>query len=304
MNLQLVMNPGSRSGRGQKLWTLWEEGLRRSGIHFECKVTERPGDAFRISKEARGFDAVVAIGGDGTINEVLDGLIQSGNPSVRMGVLYSGTSPDFCRFHAIPTNPAQALRCLIEGHTKRVDVVRITYSGEGGTKQVAHFGCSCNIGLGAAVARYANRWRKSLGDGLGTGLAVVNAILFSAPVDLDLEIDGTACPLVRVNHLAILKNPHIASGLKLNLDLQADDGKLKLVAVHGQSRFGLCALLPGFYSGKAVERKSVFMKDCTSIKIRSGETQELEFDGDPRGYLPAEIQILPKALNLIVDAHE
>jgi len=298
------MNPGSRSGRGRKLWAIWESGLRRAGVKYDSVVTQGLGDAFRMSKESRDADTVVAVGGDGTINEVLDGIVQSGNPGLRMGVLYSGTSPDFCRFHGIPTDPHEALHSILNGTTRKVDVVRIEYSDSNSSRRIAHFGCGCNIGLGASVARFANHWRKLLGDGLGTGMGVVRSILLSRPVDLDLEIDGIGHSLAQVNNLSILKNPYIASGLKLNVNLQADDGKLVLVGVQGQSRLGLCALLPGFYSGKASESKAVFIQACSKVMIRSTVSQEIEFDGDPRGGLPAELRTLPRVLNLLGGSHE
>lgn len=293
------MNPGSRSGRGRCLWDVWESGLRRAGLAFDRAVTAGTGDAFQISRESCDVDAVVAVGGDGTINEVLDGLAQSGAPRPRMGVLYSGTSPDFCRFHGLPTEPEAALACLVAGKARPVDVVRIAYAEAGGGRRVAHFGCSCNIGLGAAVARFANRWRKVLGDRLGTGLAVVRAIVRSLPVDLELDVDGERLSLPRVNNLSVLKNPYLASGLRLNADLRPDDGKLVLAAVHGKSPAGLCALLPGFYSGRAAASGAVLMRPCCSVNVRSAGPADLEFDGDPRGFLPAEIRILPRALDLI-----
>jgi diacylglycerol kinase (ATP) len=234
---------------------------------------------------------------------VLDGIVQSGNPGLRMGVLYSGTSPDFCRFHGIPTDPEKALRCLIAGNAKPVDVVRIAYSDRSDGKRVAHFGCGCNVGMGAAVARFANQRRRLLGDALGTGLAVARAIMFAEPIDLDMEVDETKHSLARVNNLSILKNPYIASGLKLNVNLQVDDGRLMLVAVHGQSRLGLCRLLPGFYSGQASAAQAVFMQECSRITVRSTGAREIECDGDPRGYLPAALQVLPRALNLIGGCH-
>jgi diacylglycerol kinase family enzyme len=306
MKIRLVMNPGSRSGRGRRLWPVWEAGLRRAGIPFECATTTGPGHAFRLSRESQDGDTLVAVGGDGTINEVLDGIVQSGRAGIRMGVLYSGTSPDFCRFHGIPTDPEPAIRGLVEGKARQVDVVRIEHSDGNGGRQVAHFGCSCNVGLGAAVARWANRWRPRVGDGAGTGMAVVRAILFSRPVDLDLAVDGTDHALSQVNNLSVLKNPHIASGLKLNTERRPDDGRLTLVAVHGQSRLGLCALLPGFYSGRASGAKALFVTECSRVSIRSaGEpAPEIEFDGDPRGRLPADIRIVPRALQLIGGAHE
>ena len=247
---------------------------------------------------------MVAVGGDGTINEVLDGAVQSGRPDLRMGVLYSGTSPDFCRFHGIPVNPAAALHALVRAESARVDVARIEYRDRDGAPRTAHFGCGCNIGLGASVARFANRVRRRLGDGLGTGLAVIRALLRTEPVDLELDIDGQALPLPRVNNLSILKNPWIASGLKLDLGLRPDDGKLAVVAVHGKSPLGLCALLPGFYTGKAAASGSVWRRDCARVRVRAAREQEVEFDGDPRGFLPVDIRILPRALTLIGGAHE
>lgn len=299
MNVRLIMNPGSRSGRGRRLWDAWESGLRRSGVDFDRVVTTGMGEAFMASRDSRDVDTVVAVGGDGTINEVLDGLVQSGDLRRRMGVLYSGTSPDFCRFHSIPTEPRAALACLVAGMARPVDVVRVRYADGGGNRRMAHFGCSCNIGLGAAVARFANRWRRALGDGLGTGLAVVRAIVCTGPVDLELEVDGEKIALPCVNNLSVLKNPYLASGLRLNVGLRPDDGRLVLAAVHGRSRVGLCALLPGFYSGRAASSGTMLMKPCARVIVRSSVAADMEFDGDPHGFLPAEIEIMPRVLNLI-----
>lgn len=298
MNIKLIMNPSSRSGRGQKLWPLWEAELRRRGVSFESTVTSGPGDAFQLCKNSTGDATLVAAGGDGTINEVLDGIIQSGTPSLRMGVLYSGTSPDFCRFHGIPTDPIAAVQHLLTGAVRHVDAVQIEHVNDKSVPHIATFACGCNIGLGAAVADFANRRRRLLGDRLGTGLGVLRALMQASPLDLDIEIDGEKNHLPQVNNLSILKNPHIASGLKLNVELQPDDGKLILVAIHGQTRSGLCKLLPGFYSGNAAGSKAILIRKCTSVSVFSAAHQAIEFDGDPRGSLPITARVLPRALNL------
>jgi len=115
MNALLIMNPGSRSGKGKRLWPFWESGLKKRGIIFDSVITDNPGKAFEFARNALNYNTVIAAGGDGTINEVLDGVIQSGRKNLRMGVLYSGTSPDFCKFHGIPTHPAAALEALPRG---------------------------------------------------------------------------------------------------------------------------------------------------------------------------------------------
>jgi diacylglycerol kinase family enzyme len=294
----LIMNPGSRSGKGQRLWETWKSGFDLAGIEYKCVYTERIGHAIELARTAVS-DVVVAVGGDGTINEVLDGVIQSDNPDLKMGVLYSGTSPDFCRFHGIPIDPAEAVKALLSDRFRRVDVAEISYFVASGQEVTAHFGCSCNIGMGASIARFANRWRRYLDDTLGTGLGVITTIVRNCRVDVDMEIDGVKKHLTAVNNLTIAKNPYIASGLKLQIGLQADDENLKIVGMHGRSRLGIFRLLPKYYSGSVTAVEGIYVQECQQVTISSEKTQEIEFDGDPHGYLPVRIRILPKALTLI-----
>lgn len=299
MNALLIMNPSSRSGKGRKQWSFWESSLKTKGITFDSAITENSGSAVELARNAVSYDTVIAVGGDGTINEVLDGVIQSGRKDLRMGVLYSGTSPDFCQFHGIPTSPSAAVETLANGRSCMVDVAEIIYKRIDGKKIISHFGCGSNIGLGPDVARVSNRLRRFTGDTLGTCMALIRAISVMKPMDLELKIDGSSLSFSRVNNLSILKNPYIASGLRLNLDLSANDGKLALFVVQGKSRLSIFTILPGFYSGKAVKRKDVFCRACSSVTIACNEERETEFDGDPRGLLPVEIKILPRVLNLI-----
>ncbi|MFW6151791.1 MAG: diacylglycerol/lipid kinase family protein [Verrucomicrobiota bacterium] len=299
MKTLLIMNPGSRSGRAKKLWPHWCDDLRKAGLAFDCVETNHKGHGVELAMNASGYDAVVAVGGDGTINEVLDGVMKAQGKDLRMGVLYSGTSPDFCRFHGIPIRRSEAVKELIAGRSNRIDVARIEFSGQDGSRTTSFFGCGSNIGLGASVARISNRIRRLAGDNAGTCLAAIYTILMTTPVNLEMILDGSEYRLEAVNNLSILKSPYIASGLRLNLDLSCDDGKLVVFAVHGKRGFKVLSILPGFYSGRAAARDDVFMRECSQVSIRCAEKAELEFDGDPRGFLPVEIRIIPRALNLI-----
>ncbi len=298
--MKLVMNPSARSGKGRKRWDPWLAALRKASIDLETVITTGAGDAREVARQTRGACTVVAVGGDGTINEVLDGILLSGNPELVMGVLYAGTSPDFCRFHNIPVDPQKALQTLLHGKIRAVDACRIQYLPSVDTTPVnAHFGCSCNIGLGATVAAFANRHRRWLGDTLGTGAGVMRAICTSKSVPCKLVLDNEILPITSFNHIAILKNPYIASGLKLDIDLQPTDGQLAVVAIHDSTPLGLCRIFPGFYTGRATASPAVFMRTGTSVRLEANTSQAVEFDGDPRGWLPIQIDLLPQALNLI-----
>lgn len=302
MKYLLIKNPGSRSGNGRKLWNIWESELTKADVDYSSVCTNGLGHAFSLAKETNS-EVVVAVGGDGTINEVIDGVMQS-NKKKKMGVLYSGTSPDFCKFHKIPIKPDMAVNALLADISADVDVARITYVDFLGHKRVAHFGCSCNIGMGASIARLSNKLRSYFGDTFGTGLSAIITILRNRNVDLNLIINGEDFYIEKVNNFTIAKNPFIASGLKLNVDLSKDDGKLSVFAMYNRNILEILFLLPKFYNGSVTKSKDIFYNECTEIIIESSETQEIEFDGDPRGFLPAKIELLPKALTLVGGSNE
>lgn len=300
MKALLILNPGSRAGRGQALWTFWEQGLRHAGVSCRTAMTECPEDALALARDAGDVDTVVAVGGDGTINRVLDGMVQAGRCGTRLGVLYRGTSPDFCRFHGIPTDPEGALATLLAGHTRAVDILRVRYHDGSGQQRAAHVGCGLNVGLGAGIARLANRLRRFVGDRTGTGLAALWQVLTARAAELDIEIDGTALPLRRLTNLSVLKSPLLASGLRVAVDLLPADGRLAVLAVPASGLPRRCRRLAGFYSGAIATAPGILLRPGVRVSMRSSGPQELEFDGDPRGWLPAEVEVLPRAVHLIV----
>lgn len=296
--MRLIVNPSSHSGRSRTRHSFWVRELNRRRTPFVVSETSGPGHARMLARDATE-PVVIAVGGDGTINEVLDGLLQSSTPKT-MGVLYAGTSPDFCRFHNVPfTDPTAALATLLRGHTRRVDAARISVAGG----SVAHFACGSNIGLGASVAAFANTNRRYLGDTLGTGIGLFFAVSRHRQFAARLTLDGITQDIPDVNHILILKNPNIASGLRLNLLLEPDDGTLAVLAVHGLSRLALLPLLPSFYTGNAAKHPSVFFRTCRAVTLTTEPPQTVEFDGDPHGHTPVAINLLPRALTLINEAN-
>ncbi|MBF0410010.1 MAG: hypothetical protein HQM10_21885 [Candidatus Riflebacteria bacterium] len=310
-NYFLVMNPSSRSFRSRYIWPEIFQRFRKEKISFDFAVTQGAGDASMLACKAAesGFDAVVAVGGDGTINEVINGLFEASAASsaAAFGVIYAGTSPDFCGFHKIPVETGKALDTLLAGRRKLVDICRITHSLEKGGAPVSRvFSCSANFGLGAAVARGANSGlRKKWGDLFGTLFSLLTAIwnykacTFKVKVSNPSATEGEEFCYNNVFNIFTGKNPLVASGIKLKMDISFDDGKMYLVPLHGISKKKLLRILPDVYSGTITEIfRPVF---ASEFEIScDGEASEVEYDGDPQGYLPAVIKILPKALNLIV----
>lgn len=308
----LICNPTAQSGRAQRSWSAIRKGLDAAKVTYELRTSEYPGHSVALAAEQASNDRsiVVAVGGDGTINEVLQGLMQGTCPDTRppvLGILYTGTSPDVCRYHRIPTRLDQAIATLLADHRRAVDVGEIRYRAASDTKadfdRVSWFLCSVNLGMGASIADGSNHGlRRYLGDALGTLVSLIRTAAKFEPFDLTCRVDGEELRLTRVLNLTIGKNPHIASGIRLGIPIEPDDGSLYLFAACDFSLPGLLAQLPRLYRGTFQDHPNNHCRRIQSFDCGTfaAGANAVEFDGDARGYLPCAIRLLPRAISLIV----
>jgi len=304
-----VINPGSRQNRaGKFIPTLFAE-LKQRKIEFAFNLTATLDDAQSLSLAAneQGYAVVVAIGGDGTINKALNGFYDAQGKRVsqaKFGVIHTGTSPDFCKSYGIPTQPSLALETLLKSNSKMISVARIEYHDKKGEPKTGYFACCASIGVGAQVAQRANSGvRKYLGDSLGTLGSILVSLGKYRASDLKLSCDGAKLTIKNNFNTFIGKTRFIASGLKVEHDLSCDDERLYLLSVKNLNPFNLIPAIMGVYSGKAGYDKDYFsLRYARSIEVPSSKTNnEVEFDGDPQGYLPCKISLAADRLELIAD---
>ncbi len=301
----LVMNPTARSGGAYKQCRRIISEMKLRKVDFDYQMTSRKDEAVDISRQAgeRDYDVVVAVGGDGTICEVITGLRQNSPAASRtLGVLHVGTSPDFNRYCHIPVRLDEALEALLAGRTRSVDVGKVSFRDLAGDERVFYFGSSVNVGLGPHIAGKANsRYRKYLGDFLGTLVSSLTAVWNFQGVDLKVKIDGEKTDFTSLINLTVGKDPYLASGMRVFSDVLPDDGKLFLFSLRKGSLFSLLANVPKLYVGDFMEYKHAGMRYGRKVEVCSErEDVFIEFDGDMRGKLPATIEVLPKSLEVIV----
>lgn len=275
----VLVNPLSHGGRSvrilPRLRTLLPEG--------DIVALKNIEEASRLAREAKGYEAVVACGGDGTINAVAGGALENSATSLKFGVIYAGTSPDFCRAHGIPTNAEQAVAVLRNGAVREIPVL---------AANGAPFLCSMNLGMGAAVAESANRLRPKFGDFIGTLWAVLREVVRARRYDI--KVNGEE--ICNVAHALVTRISRIAGGLKIALPPLADD-EYALWFAKDVSRFGCLRIVWNLYRGKP----------CGEIRVLRGKTTfasvnhvALEYDGDPHGSLPVMVAFSPRRLRLLV----
>ena len=275
----VLANPSSHGGRSGRILSLLRELLSEG----EFVVLKNIEEASRLAREATGYEAVVACGGDGTVNAVARGVLANRDNALKFGVLYTGTSPDFCREHGIPTDAEEAVAVLRAGVVREIPV--LTANGD-------PFFCSMNLGMGAMVAATANRLRPLLGDALGTLWPVLREVLHGRRYDV--KVNGEE--IRSVAHALVTRMPRIAGGLKVALPPLADD-EYALWFARDVSRFGCLRIVWNLYRGNP----------CGELRVLRGKTTfasvnhvALEYDGDPHGALPVAVGFAPRRLRLLV----
>ena len=279
----VLVNPLSHGGRSVRILSR----LRALLPEGEFVVLKNIEEASRHAREAKGYEAVVACGGDGTINAVAGGVMENSDTSLKFGVIYAGTSPDFCRVHGIPTDAELAISVLRDGVVREIPVL---------TANSEPFFCSMNLGMGAAVAASANRLRLKFGDFLGTLWAVLREVVRGRRYDL--KVNGEE--IRNVAHALVTRMPRSAGGLKIALPPLGDD-EYALWFAKDVSRFGCFRIVWNLYRGKP----------CGEIRVLRGKTSissnvpvALEYDGDPHGSLPVSVDLFQNRLRLVVPQNE
>jgi YegS/Rv2252/BmrU family lipid kinase len=317
MKYFLIYNPTSKQGISKKKWKKIVHMFEEENVNFDFRITKKEDDATYLATKAadEGWDVIVSVGGDGTISEVITGFLDRDGLKERpkLGILHVGTSPDFNRYHNIPTNIEDAVAAILKGKTKLVDIGEVTYSKSNNEipvemlpihpdRKVSCFGSNVNIGLGPRIASKANgRFRKFLGDFCGTLLATVVSLSNLKGFNLTIKIDGKEKIFSNIINLTVGKDPYLASGMRVFSEIKPDDGKFYVFSVKKTSNANLLLNIPRIYWGDFMKYKGAGLEYCEEIEIKyNKEYPELEFDGDAKGYLPAKIKLLPRALEVIV----
>ncbi len=319
MKYFFILNPGSKGGTSKKLFERIFKLLDSAKVDYEYKITHSLGDAFIYSKTANeeGYDVIVAVGGDGTINGVLSGFYKDDGSRIsigKMGVIYTGTSPDFCKSYGIPTDVKKAVEVLLQNNSQQIQVGKIVlakefmkeYEGKfvdhNDLFKTCYFACCANIGLGAQLARRANGGIRSfLGDHLGTFTALIKTLFCYKPCDFHVIADGKRERIERAHNISIGKSFYIASGIKVKNTLKQGDGFLYRLCVKNMSLKNCLSVVKKMYSGKKIVNNGILELDyIKTIEICGNSINpEVEFDGDPAGFLPCSIEVAADGLDVV-----
>lgn len=308
----VIVNPASAQGATARQWPALAHALATHFGAFNCAFTTRAGEASAIAeREARaGRSFIIACGGDGTINEVANGILTVGVESAELGILPSGTGGDFRRTLRIPSRAEDAARLLRQGRTRTIDAGRVTYVNHAGETESRFFLGVSSCGLSGKVIERVKKEKSGwmpgtasrlFGGRLSFAAATLRTTLSSENTELRIRLDDGPERRLRVANFCVANARYFGGGMKIAPDAKINDGRFDCIVIGDLSAPEILSNGYRLYTGTHLALEQVFHAHAGRVTIhpaRSSDRVTLEVDGELPGRLPASFEILAGALRV------
>jgi YegS/Rv2252/BmrU family lipid kinase len=301
----VVVNPHSQGGRLGKRWPEIADKLGRA-FPFDDAITKGPGDATKLTRDALrgGAERIVAIGGDGTVNEVVNGFFDDSGtaiaPEASFALIPFGTGGDFRRTMHLPIELDEAIAVVATGKRSKIDVGKLEFTANGG-KALRMFANIASFGVSGVVDRLVNESGKKLGR-LSFAWATARATWSYKNQRVHLVFDGKDRVEATINTVAVANGKYFGGAMMVAPDAVVDDGLFDVVAL-GDLGFGdLLKSGRRIYKGTHVSMDKVTCRRARVVEaepVEPGGVVELDVDGECPGRLPARFELVPSALWVI-----
>ena len=303
----VIVNPRSQGGRLGKRWFELADTIGRAFPFDEAK-TQCAGDATRLAREAlrAGYERVVAIGGDGTVNETVNGFFDDAGapiaPEASFALIPFGTGGDFRRTFHLPTEVADAARVIAANRRRRIDVGKLQFTATSGERALRMFANIASFGVSGVVDRMVNESGKKLGR-LSFLYATARAVWSYKNQRVQLVFDGADRVDATINTVAVANGRYFGGAMKVAPEAEPDDGLFDVVSI-GDVGFGdLLRNNRRLYKGTHLGLDKISARRAKVVEaepVDAGAVVELDVDGESPGRLPARFELVPGVLWMVV----
>ncbi|HEY6189057.1 MAG TPA: diacylglycerol kinase family protein [Pyrinomonadaceae bacterium] len=307
----VIVNPSSAGKATREKWPAMASDLRTHFGPFNCAFTERTGDGRRLALRgaAEGRRLIIACGGDGTINEVANGILEAGG-ECELGILPSGTGGDFRRTLGIPSRTAAAARALRVARARLMDVGRVSYVNHEGDVESRYFLGVASFGMGPEVIERVKEsgpsWlpairARRLSGRVSFAIATLQTTLSSPRTTVAIQLDDHPERRLTVANLCVANARYFGGGMKIAPDALVDDGLFDIISIGDLGALKILANAPQLYLGTHLGMEQVHHALAARIEARPAREEmkvAIEVDGELPGRLPATFEILPRALRV------
>ena len=301
LHTKVIVNPVAGAYSTRRKWPIISRLLRRIGISFDFEYTEGVGHAIELARAAAsdGYRYLVAVGGDGTVNEVANGILYSTNaPSTALGVVSTGTGSDFARSAGIPRDYATACSALTNSRRLPIDVGVVEYQSEGRTLQ-RFFVNAAGAGFDAAVVKETERFPKFFGGTIPYVAGLLRTLFSYKNKPVEVRV-GDEVESGRVLSVVVANGGYLGGGMHIVPQAELGDSLLDVAIIGDMGKLELLKELPKVYKGTHVNHPKFKMKKATRITVESTEPMLVYADGELLGECPASFWLMPAALSIVV----
>ena len=299
LKTKIIVNPVAGAKTTYRKWPHISELLQSGGMPFEYQYTEGIGHAIELAREATasGYQFLVAVGGDGTVNEVANGILQSNDSSeATIGIISTGTGGDFIRTAGITKDYIKACASICGSKKRMIDVGVVEYIKNGQSER-RYFINSAGIGFDAQAIEAASHLPKIFGGTVPYVLGLLQSVVSYKNKQVNVSMDE-GCEQKRVLTMVMANGCYFGGGMCIAPQADIYDGLFDVVSVGDINKLELLKTFPKIYKGTHTTHPAVKVERASSVEIKSQERVFIEADGEFIGECPASFKIIPAALSL------
>lgn len=296
-----IINPTAGAGKTVKQWPIISEYLKQSGIKVDSKFTGSPGHAIELASIAckNGFKMIISVGGDGTINEIVNGIYNAdGLKDVMLGIISTGTGADYIRTVGIPRSYIEACNKISKPSIRKVDLGMVEMMSNG-NKTERLFVNFAGLGFDAEIVKATTQKYKAFGKVSAYLLGLFSTLISYQNKDVDIII-GDSTEKKKVCTVIMGNGKYGGGGMYTTPKALIDDNLLDILIIGDLMKMDLIRSLPTIYKGTHLNHPKVSLKKANEVTIEPEIKMSIQADGDIIGESPATFRIIEQKLHLVV----
>ncbi|MFC2001830.1 diacylglycerol/lipid kinase family protein [Chloroflexota bacterium] len=300
-----IINPAAGGHSIYREWPWISKRLIDKGLKFDYVYTEGTGHAIELARTAADSDynCIIAVGGDGTVNEVVNGILSShGSHNTSLGIVSAGTTCSCARSVGIPLDPVRSCSRLTSQNRLSIDVGIVEYMSEGQPLR-RFFVNEADLGFGATVVEVSKRMPLYFGrkiNYLPHALGGISSLVSYKNKSIFLSIEDEAEEDCVCTMIVIANGTYFGGGMCIAPDAKPNDGLLDMVIFGDMRKSEILKIWSMTYNGRHVDNDKVRLKKIKNVAIKCDEKILVEADGELLGEGPVAFSVLPSALSIIV----
>lgn len=303
--VHVIVNPSSARGRTGKHWETIKTAIRSHFREFKYVFTEKPRQATEIARDLLldGFDLLIGVGGDGTLNEISSGYFhpssgQAINCEAAVGIIPSGTGSDFIRFMKVPGDFEKSAARIKNSQNRKIDMGRIRYGAAGAAPKTQYFINVADFGLGAEVIRRISSVQSGSRGAFTYYRGLLSTLMSYRSKNVRITLDDGREMQGEYLIGAVANGRIFGGGMIIAPRAEPDDGVFDLVLIEPMKKIEVLANSRLLYSGTIERNPKVHILKARQIRVESPDEVYIEYDGEVGDLLPAEFTVVERALNL------